>query len=129
MKSRRFEIPWVRTNYYYKIGLRFGIPLEGPERKDEFFNQLFLINGSSFIYKKRFSKNQKFHFLAKIYELRKKCWETKLFFLKRSTNVPMTIFSYEISFVYQWKILLKIKKSLSKKNYAEYHKNGKEQNW
>ena len=56
-----------------RIGLLFGTPLEGRIRNDKSVNQPLLINGSGFIYQKRFSKNQKFNFPAKIYEIRKKC--------------------------------------------------------
>ena len=46
----------IRKNYL--IGLRFGILLKGQKRKDEFVNQPFLINGSGFIYEKRFSRKK-----------------------------------------------------------------------
>ena len=57
----------------YRIGLRFGILLKVSKRKNELANQPFLNNGFTFIHRKRFSKNQKFNFSAKIYKTRKKC--------------------------------------------------------
>ena len=39
---------------------------------NKFVNQQFLTNASGFIYKKRSCKNKKFHFPAKIYEIRQK---------------------------------------------------------
>ena len=50
----------------------------------------------SFIHKKRFNEKQKFNFLAEIYEIRKKSYETKLFISKRSTTLALNIFSYEL---------------------------------
>ena len=52
----------------YRIGLCLDTLLEGPRRKDEFVNLPFLSNGSSFIYKKHFSKNQQL-FISKINQL------------------------------------------------------------
>ena len=56
----------------YRIGMRFCTFLERPKRKEGFVNQPFLTNGFSFIHQKGFSKNKKFNFPAKIYEIQKK---------------------------------------------------------
>ena len=40
---------------------------------DEFVNQTFLTNGSGYIRKTLFCKNQNFNFYAKIYEAQQKC--------------------------------------------------------
>ena len=77
---------------YYRIGLSFGTLLKGSKRKDQFDSQRFLTSGSDFIHQKRFSKNQNLNFSPKIYEIRKKFYETKLFIIKRSTNLLMAIF-------------------------------------
>ena len=37
-------------------------------------------------------KNQKFNFSDKLYDIRNKCYETKLFVLKRKMNSILTIF-------------------------------------
>ena len=76
----------------YWVGMSFGTPLES-RKKDEFVNQKFLTNGSGLIHKKRSSKNQRFNFPSKIYEIQEKILNTKLFISKRSTNFLMTIFS------------------------------------
>ena len=102
-KSLRFETYWMSPcrhrlkawNFWknYRIGLRFGILFEGPKEKDEFVNQLFFTNGSGFFHQNRFYKSQKFNFPAKIYEIWKKCLETKLFILKRSTTSRTVLYS------------------------------------
>ena len=60
-KISTFWDPLNENNGFYKDKL-----LEGPKRKNEFVNQ-------------------KYNFHIKIYEIGEKCWETKLFILKRST--------------------------------------------
>ena len=69
---------------------------KGTNRKDDFVKQPFLTKGFSFIYIKIFSKNQKFNFPAKIYEIRKKFKEMKFFISKRSTIMVLIIFPQEL---------------------------------
>ena len=78
----------------------------------------------NFIHQKRFYEIQISIFLPKYTRYGKNC------FFKRTTILAFTIFLTEvISFVYQLKILLKIKDSLSKQNYTKYEKNVKKQNF
>ena len=73
---------------------------------------------------KRFSENKKFKFPAKIYEKLKKCQESKLFILKRSTNLILTIFFIEIIFfpLFVKNDFMKIKNSIFPPNYMRYGK-------
>ena len=70
---------WENNGFYdnfrknYWIGLCFGTLLEGTKSKNELVNQSFFTNGSVFLHKKHFSKNHKFIFPAKMYEIRKTC--------------------------------------------------------
>ena len=45
---------------------------------------------------KNFYKNKKYNFSAKIYEIRKKCWETILIISKRFTTFVFTILLWEL---------------------------------
>ena len=51
--SQGSEFQWLKGLLYkmwnYRIGLKFGIPFDGPKTKDEFVNQAFFINSSGFI--------------------------------------------------------------------------------
>ena len=90
-----------------QIGLKFGTPLEGPKRKDEFINKTIFTNGSGFIHKKSFFKNQNFHSPDIIYEIQQKCQEIKFFTSERSTIFLVTIFSQELYFLFISDHLLK----------------------
>ena len=83
---------------------------EGPKRKDKSINEPFLTNDSDgFIHKKRFCKNKKFYFPAKIYEIRQKCWKAKFFISKRSANFLVTIFYRSYIFCLLMKNVIKNK--------------------
>ena len=86
----------------YLNGLRFGTFLEGPKSKKDFVNQPFSTNGSGFIHKKRFSKNEKFNFSAKIYEKGKNV-EKRNYLFPKDLQIRCSLFFYRIyivSFVY-----------------------------
>ena len=90
----------------------------------------FLIGHVVFVLiEKNVFKNEKFHFVPNPCGMRKKCLKTKLFDLKRSTNLVLTIFSLETSFLLFIKnIFIKIKNSIFPPKYTGYGKNVKKQN-
>ena len=51
--SQGSTFQWLKGLLYrmwnYRIGLKFGIPFEGPKIKDEFVDQAFFNNSSGFI--------------------------------------------------------------------------------
>ena len=58
------NFPKISTFWNALTRMKFGTPLEGLKRMDEFVNQPFFTNGSGFIHKKSICKNQKFNFPA-----------------------------------------------------------------
>ena len=104
---------YVKINFrnFHQIFMFWGTSFEGPKKKDEFVNQTFLINGPSFIHKKRFCKNKIFHFPAKKCKIRYQCWETKFFISKRSIQISQWQFFHR-SYIF----CLLVKNGIKNKN-------------
>ena len=86
-----------------------------------FFHRSYIIY---FIYQECSYKNEKFNFPAKIYKIRKICWEKKWFILERFITLVLTIFCRSYIFLLFIKnVFVKMKNWFFPPKYTRYGKN------
>ena len=85
---------WISVENHFR-NFNKSLYFEGPKIKDAFASQPFLTNGSGFIHKKRFCKNQKFNFPAKLYE---KKFEKKILYFKEIDKLAADYFFIGVIF-------------------------------